>query len=123
MSTGQPESKLYRHFTRIAEYDARTLVPRPALAERWEENNDSSEFVFHLRKNARWSNGDPIDAHDFIYSIRRGLTPKTARARPATPTTSSTHKRSTRVRFLLMTKGPISICWSAILQLAARLRP
>lgn len=33
--------------------------------------------VFNLRKNALWSNGDPVTAHDFVYSFRRAVDPKT----------------------------------------------
>src|SRR5438045_2722476 len=62
----------------LVEYDQKTLLPRPALAERWDVNNDSSEFTFHLRHNGRWSNGDPIDANDFVYSFRRALAKETA---------------------------------------------
>ena len=58
--------------------DPKSLGAIPALAERWDVNNDSSEFVFHMRRNARWSNGDPITAHDFLYSIRRGVSPELA---------------------------------------------
>ena len=82
-STGQPEARIYMAlFEGLVEYDLKDLRPRPALAERWDENNDSSEFVFYLRKNARWSNGDPINAHDVIYSLRRAMAPET-RARGA----------------------------------------
>src|SRR6185436_13876894 len=35
-------------------------------------------FTFHLRKNVRFSNGDPITAEDFVWSLRRGLDPKLA---------------------------------------------
>lgn len=77
MSTGQPEARIFMAlYEGLVEYDPRSLEPKPAIAERWDENNDSSEFVFHLRKNARWSNGDPISAHDFVYSLQRGLTPQ-----------------------------------------------
>src|SRR5712664_102632 len=62
----------------LAEYDPKTGEPVPALAERWEVNKDSSEFVFHLRRTGRFSNGDPITARDFVYTIRRGLNPETA---------------------------------------------
>src|SRR6266550_3269026 len=62
----------------LVEYHPKTMEPIPALAERWHVNNDSSEFVFHLRKNARWSNGEPINANDFVYSLRRGLSPELA---------------------------------------------
>jgi oligopeptide transport system substrate-binding protein len=62
----------------LVEYHPKTLEPTPALAQRWEVNNDSSEFTFYLRPNGRWSNGDPIDANDFVYSIRRALAKETA---------------------------------------------
>jgi oligopeptide transport system substrate-binding protein len=65
-------------FEGLVEYDSKTLSPVPALAERWHVNNDSSEFTFHLRTNGRWSNGDPIDANDFVYTFRRNLSKETA---------------------------------------------
>ncbi|HEV7684641.1 MAG TPA: peptide ABC transporter substrate-binding protein [Pyrinomonadaceae bacterium] len=79
ISTGQPEARIYMAlYQGLVDYDPKTLNAIPALAERWDINNDSSEFVFHLRRNAVWSNRDPIDAHDFVYSIRRGLSPALA---------------------------------------------
>jgi len=79
MSSGQPEARIFMAlYEGLVEYHPKTLVPIPAIAERWLENNDSSEFVFHLRHNARWSNGEPITANDFVYSIRRGLSPELA---------------------------------------------
>lgn len=79
VSSGQPEARIYMAlYEGLVEYDPKTLAAIPALAERWDVNNDSSEFVFHLRRNARWSNGDPITAHDFVYTIRRGLAPALA---------------------------------------------
>lgn len=65
-------------FEGLAEYDPKTTAPIPALAERWEVNKDWSEVTFHLRRTGRFSNGDPITAHDFVYTIRRGLEPATA---------------------------------------------
>ncbi len=79
ISNGQPEARLYLAlYQGLVEYDPRTLAPVPALAERWHINNDSSEFTFHLRNTGRWSNGDPIDANDFVYSFRRALAKETA---------------------------------------------
>ena len=79
ISTGQPEARIYMAlYQGLVDYDPKTLNAIPALAEKWAINNDSSEFIFHLRRNAVWSNGDPIDAHDFVYSIRRGLSPALA---------------------------------------------
>jgi len=79
MGNGQPEARLYMAlYEGLVEYNPKTLAPEPALAERWHINNDSSEFTFHLRQNGRWSNGDPIDANDFVYSFRRALAKETA---------------------------------------------
>lgn len=47
----------------------------PGVAERWEPNEDASEWIFHLREDARWSNGDPVTAHDFVWAYERMLTP------------------------------------------------
>lgn len=78
MSSGQPEGRIFMAlYEGLVEYDPKSLNPIPAIAETWQVNNDSSEFVFHLRKNARWSNGDSINAHDFVYSIRRAIAPET----------------------------------------------
>ncbi|HEX8493401.1 MAG TPA: peptide ABC transporter substrate-binding protein [Pyrinomonadaceae bacterium] len=79
IGTGQPEGRIYMAlFEALCEFDPKTMEPIPAIAERWDINTDSSEFVFHLRKNARWSNGEPITARDFLYSFRRGLSPELA---------------------------------------------
>jgi len=48
----------------------------PGVAESWEHNEDSSVWTFHLRADARWSNGDPLTANDFAFSIERILTPR-----------------------------------------------
>lgn len=79
IGNGQPEARLYMAlYEGLVEYHPKTLAPIPALAERWEVNNDSSELTFYLRRNGRWSNGDPIDANDFVYSFRRALAKETA---------------------------------------------
>ena len=73
---GQNEARLCMAlFDGLAEYDAKSSQPIPALAERWEVNKDWSEVVFYLRRDGRFSNGDPITARDFVYTIRRGVTP------------------------------------------------
>ncbi|MGR5141270.1 ABC transporter substrate-binding protein [Photobacterium sp. DNB23_23_1] len=49
----------------------------PGVAESW-ETTDNRTFTFHLRKDAKWSNGDPVTAHDFVYSFKRAVDPATA---------------------------------------------
>ncbi|MEM7698219.1 MAG: peptide ABC transporter substrate-binding protein [Verrucomicrobiota bacterium] len=50
----------------------------PGVAERWEANEDSTEWRFYLRRDAKWSNGDPVTAHDFVYAFNRILHPEMA---------------------------------------------
>lgn len=79
IGTGQVEQRIYLAlYEGLVEYDPQTLEPVPAIAERWETNDDSTEFTFYLRRTARWSNGEPIRARDFVYTMRRGLDPKLA---------------------------------------------
>ena len=49
----------------------------PGVAESWKQT-DATTWVFKLRKNAVWSNGQPVTAEDFVFSWRRFLDPKTA---------------------------------------------
>ncbi len=48
----------------------------PGVAERWQVTSDGKVYTFFLRRNARWSNGDPVTAQDFVYSYIRQLGPK-----------------------------------------------
>jgi oligopeptide transport system substrate-binding protein len=49
----------------------------PGVAEKWEQK-DATTWVFHLRKNAKWSNGEPVVANDFVYGCQRLVDPKIA---------------------------------------------
>jgi oligopeptide transport system substrate-binding protein len=51
--------------------------PIPGAAERWETSPDGLTWTFHLRP-ARWSDGVPVTADDFVFGLRRTLDPKTA---------------------------------------------
>jgi oligopeptide transport system substrate-binding protein len=76
VGTGQPEARIYTAlYEGLTEFDPQTGEAIPGLAERWEVNGFNSEFVFYLRRNARWSNGASITAEDFVYTVRRGLSP------------------------------------------------
>lgn len=63
-------------FEGLTSLDPKTLQPIPAAAESWEVSDDKRIYTFHLRKNAYWSNGDPVTSNDFIYSWKRILSPK-----------------------------------------------
>ncbi|MBI5689217.1 MAG: peptide ABC transporter substrate-binding protein [Verrucomicrobia bacterium] len=55
--------------------DERTSQARPGVAERWESTADGLTWTFHLRGDARWSNGDAVTARDFAFSFQRLLHP------------------------------------------------
>ena len=55
--------------------DPRDLHPVPGVAERWEASGDGLAYTFWLRPDARWSDGAPVTARDFLDSWRRELTP------------------------------------------------
>ena len=50
----------------------------PGAAIRWNISRDGKVYTFYLRRDAHWSNGDPVTAEDFVYSLRRSASPATA---------------------------------------------
>lgn len=50
----------------------------PGVATAVTSANDNRTFTFKLRQDAKWSNGDPVTAHDFVYAWRRAVDPATA---------------------------------------------
>jgi oligopeptide transport system substrate-binding protein len=49
----------------------------PAAAERWDMSADGLTYTFHLREQARWSNGDKVEAGHFVFGLRRLVAPAT----------------------------------------------
>jgi len=77
--SGVPEGRVLRAvFEGLCVKDPRTLEPRPGAAESWELSADRKTYTFHIRRGARWTNGDPLTAHDFVFSWERFLNPMTA---------------------------------------------
>ena len=62
-------------FEGLAVLDEKTSQALPGVAERWDVSPDGLVYTFHLRADARWSNGDPVTSRDFAYSFQRILTP------------------------------------------------
>jgi len=77
LSTDVPAERvlddLFEGLTRLDERGE----PVPGVAERWEQSADGRLWTFHLRE-ARWSNGLPVKAADFVYAWRRTVDPATA---------------------------------------------
>lgn len=76
---GVPEHRILSALLEgLVDADPKTLEPIPAVAAAWEISPDGNVYTFHFRPEARWSNGDPVTARDFVYSWRRILTPALA---------------------------------------------
>ncbi|HEX7038268.1 MAG TPA: peptide ABC transporter substrate-binding protein [Pseudomonadales bacterium] len=64
-------------FLGLTTFDAHANVV-PGAAERWQVSDDGLTWTFRLRDGLAWSDGTPLTAHDFVYSLRRLLDPATA---------------------------------------------
>jgi oligopeptide transport system substrate-binding protein len=79
MVTGQVEGRIIEAiFEGLTMSDPKTLAPVPGVAESWSPSPEGRTYTFHLRKNAKWTNGEPVTAQDFLWSHRRMLDPTTA---------------------------------------------
>ncbi|OOH92096.1 oligopeptide ABC transporter substrate-binding protein OppA [Pasteurellaceae bacterium 15-036681] len=75
---GVPESQIAYQLLEgliTADKDGNQL---PGMAESWESTSDFKQWTFKIRPNAKWSNGEPVTAHDFVYSWQRLANPNTA---------------------------------------------
>lgn len=77
-STAIPESlveaQIFEGLTRLDAKDQ----PAPGVAEKWDVSADGMKYVFYLRPNAKWSNGEPVTAQDFEFAWKRALSPELA---------------------------------------------
>jgi oligopeptide transport system substrate-binding protein len=74
--TGVPEHHILTAlFEGLVTKNPETLEPEPGVAESWDISEDGMTYTFHLRNNAKWSNGDPVTAEDFRWSWQRAISP------------------------------------------------
>jgi oligopeptide transport system substrate-binding protein len=77
-ATGIPESLVDEQiFEGLCALDAHGN-PIPGVAKSWDISPDGLTYTFHLRDNAKWSNGDPVTAQDFEYAWKTALSPQLA---------------------------------------------
>lgn len=74
---GVPESNVNRDLFEGLVIGDLNGHPVPGVAESW-DNKDFKVWTFHIRKDAKWSDGSPVTAQDFVYSWQRLADPKTA---------------------------------------------
>jgi len=78
-STGVPESHILDNlFEGLTSLDPVTLTELPGVAHKWGKSKDGLTYTFHLRKDAKWSDGKPLVAQDFVWSWARALSPALA---------------------------------------------
>ena len=76
IATGVPEHHIISALMEgLVFKDKETLEPRPGVAKSWDISEDGRVYTFYLRDNARWSNGDTHNAHDYVWSWWRALQP------------------------------------------------
>ena len=76
IATGVPEHHIISSLMEgLVHRDGETLEPRPGVAKSWDISADGRVYTFYLRQDARWSNGDPHNAHDYVWSWWRALQP------------------------------------------------
>lgn len=62
----------------LVRFDFGSFEVLPATADQWEVSDDGLTYTFHIREDAKWSNGDPVTANDYLYAWRRGMLPDLA---------------------------------------------
>jgi len=67
-------------FLGLTDIDDETLKVIPRLATSWEVSDDGISWTFHLRREAMWSDGTPVTAHDIVFAIERTLDPSRSSA-------------------------------------------
>ncbi|MEL7694989.1 MULTISPECIES: peptide ABC transporter substrate-binding protein [Pantoea] len=78
-AVGLPEIQVIRDlFEGLTNQDAHGKIV-PGVAQSW-SSSDNKTWIFTLRNNARWSNGEPVTAQDFVYSWQRLVDPKNSSA-------------------------------------------
>ena len=79
ITTGLLESRIISTlFEGLTALNDETLEVVPAAAERWEWDENTNTYRFFLRPQAKWSDGSPVTAADFVYSWQRILSPRLA---------------------------------------------
>jgi oligopeptide transport system substrate-binding protein len=78
LAYGVPDGNLaWNSFYRLVAIDPLTGKPVPELADKWDVTDGGKTYTFHMRNGLKWSDGQPITAHDVEYSWKRLIDPAT----------------------------------------------
>src|SRR5205814_1051037 len=81
------------------------LKPVPAAASGYDVSQDGKTYTFHLRQGAKWSDGQPVTAKDFVYSFKRILDPATAAEYASFFADAGIKPTLQKVTYLMVTSG------------------
>ncbi len=78
LNTGSPDGRVISALSEglVTQDPVDPFAVRPGMASSWEHSDDFRQWTFHLRPEAKWSDGTPLTAQDFVYSYQRILSPK-----------------------------------------------
>ena len=78
LAEGVPSSHILRDLFEGLTSEAPDGTVIPGAAVRWNISRDGKTYTFYLRREAKWSNGDPLSAEDFVFGFQRSANPQTA---------------------------------------------
>ncbi len=64
-------------FVGLTQFDPQSLKTLPYLAQKWDVSGDLKEYIFYLRQDCKWTDGDPVTAHDVVWAVRHNILPET----------------------------------------------
>ena len=74
LATGKNASEIIEQlFLGLTAFDPETYQPVPELATGWQVSKNNSYYLFRLRKDAKWTNGERVTAHDVVWAIQRNI--------------------------------------------------
>ncbi|MCH2128052.1 MAG: peptide ABC transporter substrate-binding protein [Pirellulaceae bacterium] len=97
---------IFNTFAGLVQAHPATLEPMPDIARDWDVMDDGRRYLFHLR-SSKWSDGKPLTAHDFEWSVKRLLDPRTA-SKYANAAYDLKHAKAYNLRAILVTGVPDS---------------
>lgn len=85
----------------------------PAAAEKWDVSDDALTYTFHLRQDAKWSNGDPVTASDFERTYKRLFTPS-GNAAGGTTMGQNSYQATTNIKGAMAYLGGATKNWKDV---------
>ncbi|MFK5971323.1 MAG: peptide ABC transporter substrate-binding protein [Candidatus Marithrix sp.] len=64
-------------FLGLTSFDPETYEIIAEFAQDWQIYDEGTLYIFYLRQDVKWTNGDPVTANDVVWTIRRNIIPKT----------------------------------------------